>query len=163
MTQSEAEFLKIGVRKYKEACDTIDAFREKISERLAAILRSKSSFGDLERDGHIPRQNPFSQKGRWGHWASATATGTVNGRELTIEIGVWWYGSDGWPPVSFYVTTPDGEPHSPLSKPPPHSRVQYGEVYGNKPCLFIEPGEEVDFEQEFDHLICMFASCYNAG
>ncbi|WP_224247030.1 hypothetical protein [Hyalangium gracile] len=155
MAASEAEFLKAGVHRYAEACDTIRAFQEALAGRLMAVLNAKTSFGDFQRDVRLPKPQDKDHT-HWGRWIAATATGTVNRRALEVEIGVWWYGREGLPPVMFYVSSTDGMfQKRPVPSLPPPIRA-YDD--SKRIYLYVEPGEEFDFDHEFDLLIRTFVS-----
>jgi len=156
MNKTHEEFLKEGVGCYIDALATLERFQAEMPRRIEQVLRDRTDWKSFTPSQKRTAFDNDTGKGTgYGYWSYALLYGKFKNikQEVIIEIGVWWEPYKLNLPAIFYAGINTG-PES-VKKYTPHlskSRIKYFHCAG-KTWLYVEPGAEIDFNQDFNELL----------
>lgn len=150
------EFLKLGVKHYGEAYETVRFFREEMAQKLEAIGQSRRTWGKfiLNKKGDIFSSGQGKYDG-WGCWVYAFAHGSLpKNIPAVLEYGIWWNVPKIEQEVIFYANVYEGPSEARKFEIDSNHDAEIRSIYlDRKSRLYLIPGTNPDINHEFNRLL----------
>jgi len=152
MSKETDEFIKEGVKKYKQANQVILTFRSEMQKKLQSILRKRKNWGNLKPDFKSIRSTTFK-----GTALNARIKVEYKGEVQIIVIIIDWERSESNFPY-FCVWLEDSN-NIILDVDEIEWRENY--FYENKTLQYIPDPENYNLDKDFKHLLDEFLRIFN--
>lgn len=161
---SKVEFLRVGLERYPDACETVDYFEKSVTEAIVAAFKAKTNWKNFRPHRGDSEGSLQTGNGTGDRFIHAFMGGTLPNRngdkeKVWIDLGFYW--NPPRRPMRQFVAAcfcwldEDEKPVSLLDLPSRDQKVELGPVYKrNERQLVLEArAEDFDPEKAFSLLL----------